>query len=97
KVALTTFPPGCQPPGKNQWRHLAVEITPTNVELFWEGSKVGELTLESLNNEIRDYFAADTKLRGIDLSFAPHGGIGLFIDGGKAAFKDVHVKLITER
>ncbi len=96
-IALITFPAACQPPGKNPWRQLAVEVTPAAVGLFWQGKQVGEVTHESLNKGIRDQFAGDAKLREVDLSFAPHGGIGLFIDGGNAAFKDVHINRVIER
>jgi hypothetical protein len=95
--ALITYPPACQPPGKNPWHQLAVEISPSMVVLFWDGSKVGELPQEALNNEIRDQFASEPKLRAVDLSFAPHGGVGLFIEGGIAAFKEVHINRLIER
>jgi serine/threonine protein kinase len=94
--ALITFPAACQPPGKkNPWRQLAVEITPATVSFFWEGNKVGELTHESLNKGIHDALAG--KLGEIDLSIAPHGGVGLFIESGNATFKEIHINRVIER
>jgi hypothetical protein len=97
---LATYQPACQRPGRNLWHPLAVEVTPNRVRLFWEDCPVGDFTAANLKQHAkmtRSVFLFKRQNLPADLDFAPHGGIGLFVGGGKASFKDVVIQTEVEK
>jgi serine/threonine-protein kinase len=84
------------------WRELVLEVTPETVRAYWrltpEGDRefVGEVTVSQLRPQLR-VLAAQAKLSPQQtVDFAPHGGFGLFVRQGGAAFRGVVVEPVGE-
>jgi serine/threonine-protein kinase len=71
------------------WRQLAVEVTPVSVRTFWEGNCIGEVPLAMWMEQAPSLWK---DLPGAQPDFPPRGGMGLFVQGGRAAFRQVVVK-----
>jgi serine/threonine-protein kinase len=69
------------------WRTLAVERDFTEVRAFWGDELIGQLEQKSLNE-----FSAQILL-GMDEvpfgQFSPEGGLGIYVQNGKASFQQV--------
>jgi serine/threonine-protein kinase len=85
------------PPVPNEWRTLAVEVTPVSIRVFWgEGDKsvlIREITPAELQQ------LAAERLVGVNnqgpkpvFNYAPQGGLGIFVTSGAAAFKQVVIE-----
>jgi tRNA A-37 threonylcarbamoyl transferase component Bud32 len=89
-----TFPPGPEdlPP---PWRKLAVEVTPKKVRVWWEGQLVpdGEISVDRLAAHVNNTYRLIGKGQpGPTFAFAPRGALGLFVNRGKASFRNVAVE-----
>jgi len=94
---VSTFLPECKTRGNNPWRHLAVEITPDNLAIYWEGELCRQIDVKWLNHDVSgSQFARKPPMQGMDLSFAPQGGIGLYVARSKASFKDVSIQVLSQ-
>jgi Protein kinase domain len=89
---VSYFKPACRPADQNPWRELALEVTPTKVRVFWDGSEVGEITPGELTKHARQLQLIDSQILNLDVDFYPKGGLGLFVEQGSASFKDVVIE-----
>jgi serine/threonine protein kinase len=82
-------------PGK--WRTVAVEVRPESIRAFWgegeESVEIGQITPAELLK------LSGQRLQGLNgqgpkpqFEFAPQGGLGLFVNSGAAAFRDVVIE-----
>jgi serine/threonine-protein kinase len=85
-----------EPDPDDNWRTLAVEVRPESIRAFWgDGDKsvlIGQVTPAEL-------LKISGRLVGVDglgpkpvFEFAPQGGLGLFVNHGAAAFRDVVIE-----
>jgi serine/threonine-protein kinase len=80
--------------GGTVWRQLAVEVTPTQVVLQWENGPRQAITYPELN-KVGDFIRrgqAKSYPAVIPPAFGPRTALGLFVSGGKAAFRNVVVE-----
>ncbi len=74
---------------KNDWRKLAVEVTPEKVQLYWEGQPLQGLSPAELRNLCQQ---AGNVAAPAEYKFAPEGALGLYVFQGKASFRQVKVE-----
>jgi serine/threonine-protein kinase len=81
------------------WRRLSIVVTPSSVSAQWDAAvPIGELSTATVSasaqqtwNEIRRRRPDDIP-NGISPTFAPRGGLGLFVSRGTASFRRVVVE-----
>src|SRR5262249_26175551 len=79
------------------WRNIRIDVRSDKIFAWWEdGPKATEFDLTELEESNQKYLAerrsvrpGDATVAQVDPSFARHGGIGLYIHGGSAAFRNV--------
>jgi serine/threonine protein kinase len=84
-------------PEPGTWRTLAVEVQPDSIRAFWgegeESVQIGQITPAELLK------LSGQRLQGLNgqgpkpqFEFDPQGGLGLFVNSGAAAFRDVVIE-----
>jgi serine/threonine-protein kinase len=86
-------------PNSAAWRHLAVDVTPERIRLWWQGEVVGEVTADGM---VRDADELVSRLRQSPLRdlcselppvvFSPRQSLGLEVRFGAASFRNVAVE-----
>jgi serine/threonine-protein kinase len=88
--------PGTQAQGADppQWRHLAIEVSPTAFKFSWQGECFGEISRERLMRTFTSLRKTRPGGLAIDLDpqFLPQDALGLFVRRGKAQFRNVVVE-----
>jgi serine/threonine-protein kinase len=89
--------------GYQEWRELAVEVTPAGILGFWGDKATGILTAKRLADHTNAYLSMTRKIhpeepfgRGVDPVYAPRGGLGLYVDNGTAAFRRVVIEPLED-
>jgi serine/threonine-protein kinase len=85
------------------WRQLSLEVTPDGVEGLWEGLSIGKITASRWERDTETYLAATQAGpsafplgQGLAFTYAPSGGLGLYVYHGSAAFRHVVVEPLAE-
>ncbi len=68
-----------------QWRRLLIAVDPERTQIFWENELL--MAVSTLEAETRTANALDGT--GIQATFTPQGGMGLFVFEGEAWFRNV--------
>jgi hypothetical protein len=76
------------------WRHIAVEVRPDSIKVFWEGKCVGTTTHGNLLASARPLTAKPEDPLRFGPKFDPRGGLGLFVNYGVASFRNVLIQPI---
>jgi hypothetical protein len=88
-------PPGL---GNMNWRSLVIEVAPAEIRVFWEGDKQPALKVptEKIEKDLRIALAVpqgmNMPVSDAPLAFVPRGGLGLYVAGGTASFRNVRVE-----
>jgi hypothetical protein len=99
------WPPFFKPAGLGggPWRLLVLEVTPECVRAFWESRQVGGLPTADMRANTRKLLPGlvavrpeDPAAQAVDPSFAPRGGLGLYVHNGSASFRSVTVEPLAE-
>ena len=69
------------------WRHLAVEVTPEKIRIFWENEVARELTLAEVR-ELGEPFTPNGEVIFPEIEFDPQGAVGIYVYHGKASFRN---------
>jgi len=85
------------PPGRPDWRPIAVEVTPQGVRGFWGGKLFCELPADLAVERLKEHMDAFRKdqpdnnpfAEVVVPKFAPRGGAGLYVYNGSASFRRV--------
>jgi serine/threonine-protein kinase len=79
--------------GKGPWRELAVRVNSESIRWTFSGGEAeahGELTRATFLERARKLLTENCKeLQEQEVNFPPHGGLGLVVECGEAAFKDI--------
>jgi hypothetical protein len=81
-------------PGHKPWHQLALEVTPDQVEAFWDGRSLGTVTRQAVHRSYRHLnLPAFPRSYCPDLrpAFSPSGGRGLLLANDTASFRSVGV------
>jgi serine/threonine-protein kinase len=87
---------------ESRWRDLAVEVDPERFQVFWEGSRVDGGTWAELSQYACNYVKERSEhpalacLAGVVPACSPRQGLGLFVEGGGASFKNVVIEPLTD-
>jgi hypothetical protein len=80
------------------WRQLTVEVTPEALTVYWEDQQlVGSIVPSVMLKMARQPLLHQKDMVGIDPPFSPHGGLGLFVEGSAAFFRNVVIEPILEK
>ena len=72
-----------------QWRRLAVEVTPKDVRVYWDGQRFEHLSR-------KEFLEHDLWLRSRHIPpLAPRDGLGLYVYRGAASFRHVTVEPLS--
>jgi serine/threonine-protein kinase len=89
--------------GGRDWRELMVEVTPEGVKGFWGGRAFGELRGSQLVESLNNYLAWVRKNQPdepfayrLDPTYAPRGGLGLYVRNGSASFRNVVIEPLED-
>ncbi len=79
------------------WRRIMVEVTPDRVQAFWENApgdveKVTEVSAGLVRANFLEHMRGNGELAVLGPDYSPRGGLGLYINEGKALFRDVVVE-----
>jgi serine/threonine-protein kinase len=74
------------------WRQLAVEVTPEEVRVFWEGVAIGEISGEQLKEKSRDILTNPLDPIDPPAGGAPGVALGLYVHRSTAAFRSVVIE-----
>jgi hypothetical protein len=85
------LPDSAVPAGEKHWRRLAVEVSPENMVVFWEGKRLADIPWEELQVPEK-LVPPGTLTPGPPLTLGPQGGIGLHLRQGEAAFRNVVIE-----
>lgn len=82
-------------------RRLQVDVTPKGVECFWEGKSLGLASWPELQKNSRSMLeslphGAGADLQPIAIRDVIHGGLGVFVRTGSAAFWRVELRPLNE-
>jgi serine/threonine-protein kinase len=89
-----TYTPGPKQ-GPAPWRELAVEVTPAAVRVFWEGQLLpnGEISVDQLNKHVNMHYKLIRRdMPGTPFTFSRRGALGLYVNRGRASFRNVTVE-----
>jgi serine/threonine-protein kinase len=70
------------------WRELVVEVTAARVRAFLDGECIGDVPRARWLEQVPLWPSLPT----VPAEFPPNGGLGLFVDHGKASFRQVILK-----
>jgi hypothetical protein len=89
-------------PAFGEWRELALEVTPSEIRVFWEGRRIitpngAPLQVRDVGRRIREIHWKLLQEVGLhadypDPSFAARAGLGLYFDTCTASFRNVTIK-----
>jgi serine/threonine-protein kinase len=86
-------PPPAPPPGS--FRKLTLSVSPERIEATWGPDEGGQVQVTVLNRLSRTPLTLDPdRKQGYPLSFDPQGGLGLYVEGGVALFRNVSIQLL---
>jgi serine/threonine-protein kinase len=82
-----------------RWRPLEVVVAPDGAEAVWEGQRVAVLPASRWDANLGEFVATtrrkqpeDLYAQGLDPTYAPRGGLGLYVKRGAASFRHVAVE-----
>src|SRR5262249_40992272 len=86
-------------PAFGEWRLLVLEVTPTEVSVFWEGDKKDTINWAKIDEQLRtlrDVTRMEMEALGFasnypDPSFNSRGGLGFYVDACTASFRNVTI------
>jgi serine/threonine-protein kinase len=82
------------------WRRLAVEVTPGDLRVFWEGDAVGQVPRSAIRKMMTSFRQQPPgQALGLDVNevaFAPREALGLFVYRGSASFRSVRIEPLGE-
>jgi eukaryotic-like serine/threonine-protein kinase len=86
-------------PGFGTWRRLALEVTPREIRVFWQGQQVGQpLSRETLGEKF-EHWKATRAFHSLGLApgtpeplFTARQGLGLYIQQCSASFRNVQLE-----
>ncbi len=73
------------------WRHLAVEVSPEKIVVFWEDRRIGEVLWSELQRRSSQLAHLPPQCQEI-IALPPSGTVGLCVQGGKGAFRSVMIE-----
>jgi hypothetical protein len=80
------------------WRQLTVEVTPEVISVYWEERQwVGGIVPAVMVKMARQPLLYQKDMVGVDPPFSPQGGLGLFVEGSAAFFRNVMIEPIQEK
>jgi hypothetical protein len=87
---------GRQPEVRPEWHEVAIEVTEASLRLSWDGERVGEVRrpplAQTFQEDLNSPFNAAIHEPKLSPSFAPTGGLGIFVENGWASFRDAVVE-----
>jgi hypothetical protein len=86
---------------ETEWRTLTVEVTRRGLTAYWgkepkiyAGTLTAAAYQEGLSQSARD-MPAHVKVREAPVAFAVRGGVGLYVKGGSASFRNVAIEPVA--
>jgi hypothetical protein len=85
------FKPAAAPLASEPWRFLAVEVTPSEVRIFWENEEVPveRRPRARIDESVRRLLATSQPPEGVALKYDPAGGLGLIVIQASASYRDI--------
>jgi hypothetical protein len=92
-----SFEPAAPPGGASPWRKINVVVSRDNLELSWERDAgklevMRRISTASLGESLKYQLRAYPDLTSVPRGFTPNSGIGLYVFGGKASFRNIVVQ-----
>jgi len=89
------FAPSEKRHGTGRWRALEVSVRPERVSIGFNGRTIGELSRAQIEQKL-DLSRQDVpKFQDVAVAFQPTAGLGLFINQGEAAFRNVRLEPVA--
>jgi serine/threonine-protein kinase len=79
-------------PGVEPWRELQVTVTPKSFQASWAGHDLGKVSWKTLLGTADAALEHDPPSGHGRTGFTPHGGLGLFVRRGAAAFRRIVIE-----
>jgi serine/threonine-protein kinase len=93
---LFPFRPARGGVGRASWRRLAVEVTPDNVRVSWEGRRSGRMPRHKVAEAVTSAVRDATHAANTDPGFDTRGALGLYVYRATASFRFVAVEALGE-
>jgi tRNA A-37 threonylcarbamoyl transferase component Bud32 len=84
-------------PHVNSWRKLVVEVAPREVRVFWDKNPPWTISCEDLAARTRRGLRLDHRSDRDPPEFDIQGGLGLYVDGGIAWFRNVYLTPLADK
>jgi hypothetical protein len=83
-------------PKAGVWRHLAVEVTPEKVTVFFDGKQQGQVPQPKMTDPAFTFIKGQDgkEMPVLDKTFPPlvrRGGVGLYLSRGRAVFRNIQI------
>jgi hypothetical protein len=80
------------PDQSRPWHRLAVEVTPEQIRIFWEGERINVVPRNKLEKCVRDVLRDAKAVTAFQPVFVPRGALGLYVYRSSASFQDVVIE-----
>ncbi len=99
-ISARPFTAAVAPGRTGPWRRLVVVVTPEGIEASWEKAPgdiehIRRLSAKQVSEALSDLELSIQEMRDVPTDFRPRSGIGLFVKGGKASFRNVTVEPLS--
>jgi hypothetical protein len=89
-----SFVPDCPAVGPGPWRTLRVKVTPEGLEAVWmpkpeQVVPVAALPADRIRKALLSSINGLRQFREVPPGYSPRAGVGLFVRGGKASFRNI--------
>ncbi len=88
--------PAAETEQKPLWRRLALEMTPDEVRLGWEGKIVLQVPMEKVE-ALGPISMEWGPMMGAPARFSLEQGVGLYVNSGVASFQNVVIEPLTQK
>jgi hypothetical protein len=82
--------PNTPPPGP--WRPIQIDVTPNLIRGSFEARPVGDRDLDGVQDWLNALPMFRPRLKGLALTASPRGGVGLYVYGCEASFRNVRIE-----
>ncbi len=95
-LSIEVLPGDMQNPKGRRWRTLIVEMTDANVSATWDGQPLGTTAISTLVDDFQKAANRPAVIHEPTLnpSFAPVGGLGIYVTDGWASFRNAVVEVL---